>query len=124
MRHVAILVGHNGLFPDHDMERGADGVNTGYAFPDRLCEVVRWSVAGHREAAHDLFDAHLPPPRYEQRPGVGLVVRGYLPMRRELIACDLRRRPATTLSMRAKAEVEHLPARLALHDRRAAPATP
>ena len=71
MRHISILCGNNGLFLDYEMERGADGANTGYAFPDMLCDVVRLSAAGQREEAHDLFDAHLPLLRYEQQPGVG-----------------------------------------------------
>ena len=78
MRHIPILCGNNGLFLDYEMERGADGANTGYAFPDMLCDVVRLSAAGEREAAHDLFDAHLPLLRYEQQPGIGLAVRKYL----------------------------------------------
>ena len=53
------------------MERGADGAMTGYAFPDMLVDVVRLSKAGERDAAHDLFDAHLPLIRYEQQQGVG-----------------------------------------------------
>ena len=75
MRHISILCGNNGLFLDYEMERGADGANTGYCFPDMLCDVVRLSAAGQREAAHDLFDAHLPLLRYEQQPGAGLAVR-------------------------------------------------
>ena len=68
------------------MERGADGANTGYCFPDMLCDVVRLAAAGRREAAHDLFDAHLPLLRYEQQPGVGLAVRKYVLMRRGILA--------------------------------------
>ncbi len=48
MRHIAILCGNNGLFLDYEMERGADGANTGYAFPDMLCDVVRLSSTGRR----------------------------------------------------------------------------
>ena len=48
MRHISILCGNNGLFLDYEMERGADGANTGYAFPDMLCDVVRLSAAGQR----------------------------------------------------------------------------
>ena len=55
---------------------------TGYAFPDMLVDVVRLRAAGERDAAHDLFDAHLPLLRYEQQPGVGLAVRKYVLMRR------------------------------------------
>ncbi|HET7400967.1 MAG TPA: dihydrodipicolinate synthase family protein, partial [Usitatibacter sp.] len=58
MRHVSILTGNNALFLDFEMERGADGANTGYCFPDMLVDVVRLSAAGRRDEAHDLFDAH------------------------------------------------------------------
>ena len=75
MRPISILTGNGGLFLDFEMERGADGAMTGYAFPDMLVDVVRLSAAGRRDEAHDLFDAHLPYLRYEQQPGVGLAVR-------------------------------------------------
>ena len=66
-----ILCGNGGLFLDFEMERGADGANTGYAFPDMLVDVVRLCRPGRRDEAHDLFDAHLPLLRYEQQPGIG-----------------------------------------------------
>ncbi|MFL5249246.1 MAG: dihydrodipicolinate synthase family protein [Myxococcales bacterium] len=120
MRHVSILCGNGGLFLDFEMERGADGAMTGYAFPDMLVDVVRLSREGKRDAAHDLFDAHLPLVRYEQQQGVGLAVRKYVLKRRGAIASDAQRKPATALTPAARAEVEFLLARLARHDRRAA----
>ncbi len=120
MRRIAILVANGGLFLDFELERGADGSNTGYAFPEMLIDVVRLSKAGERDAAHDLFDAHLPLLRYEQQPGVGLAVRKYVLMRRGLMASDAQRRPAAALTATARAEVEYLLARLARHDARAA----
>ena len=119
MRHIAILCGNGGLFLDYELERGADGANTGYAFPDMLCDVVRLAAAGQREQAHDLFDAHLPLLRYEQQPGVGLAVRKYVLMRRGLLASAAQRMPAAPLSAAARGEVEHLLGRLAAHDPRA-----
>jgi 4-hydroxy-tetrahydrodipicolinate synthase len=119
MRHIAILCGNNGLFLDYEMERGADGANTGYCFPDMLCDVVRLSAAGEREAAHDLFDAHLPLLRYEQQPGAGLAVRKYVLMRRGILTSAAQRRPAAALPAATRAEVEHLLKRLAVHDPRA-----
>ena len=88
MRPISILCGNGGMFLDFEMERGADGAMTGYAFPDMLVDVVRLPKAGERDAAHDLFDAHLPLIRYEQQPGVGLAVRKYVLMRRGIIASD------------------------------------
>ena len=119
MRRIAILTGNGGLFLDFEMERGADGAMTGYAFPEMLLDVVRLSGAGERDAAHDLFDAHLPLLRYEQQPGVGLAVRKYVLMQRGILACDAQRKPGSALSAAAQGEVEYLLARLARRDGRA-----
>lgn len=119
MRRVSILTGNGGMFVDFELERGADGAMTGYAFPDMLCELVGLAAAGERDRAHDLFDAHLPLMRYEQQPGVGLAVRKYLLQRRGAIACDAQRKPASALSALARAEVDYLLARLAHVDPRA-----
>ncbi|MFC0406790.1 dihydrodipicolinate synthase family protein [Roseomonas elaeocarpi] len=119
LRHVSILCGNGGLFLDFETERGADGAMTGYAFPDMLVDVVRHALAGERDAAHDLFDVHLPLLRYEQQPGVGLAVRKYVMMRRGIIASDTQRKPAAAMSATARSEVEYLLARLAKRDPRA-----
>jgi 4-hydroxy-tetrahydrodipicolinate synthase len=120
MRHISILVGNNGLFLDFELERGVDGANTGYAFPDMLVDCVRLAKQGKRDAAHDLFDAHLPLLRYEQQLGVGLAVRKYILKRRGLLASDAMRAPCTALTATARAEIDYLMARLARHDARAA----
>ncbi len=119
MRDISIMVANGGLFLDFEMERGASGSNTGYAFPEMLIDVVRLSKAGKRDEAQDVFDMHLPLLRYEQQPGVGLAVRKYVLMRRGLIAHDAQRKPAASLSGTAKAEVEYLLSRLARGDVRA-----
>jgi 4-hydroxy-tetrahydrodipicolinate synthase len=119
LRPISILTGNGGLFLDFEMERGADGAMTGYAFPDMLVDVVRLSHAGRRDAAHDLFDAHLPLIRYEQQQGIGLAVRKYLLQKRGAIAYDCQRAPGTSLTPIAKAEIDYLLSRLAQHDPRA-----
>lgn len=108
MREISILTGNGGLFLDFEMERGADGAMTGYAFPEMLVDVVRFQKAGQRDAAHDLFDAHLPLLRYEQQQGVGLAVRKYTLMKRGILASDAQRKPGAGLSAKAKAEVDYL----------------
>ena len=119
MARLPILIGNNALFLDFEVERGADGANTGYCFPDMLVDVVKLNAAGKRDAAHDLFDAHLPLIRYEQQPGPGLAVRKYVMMRRGIIASDTLRKPAAALSAAARAEVDYLLSRLATKDARA-----
>ena len=119
IRPISILTGTGGHFLDFEMERGADGAMTGYAFPDMLVDVVKLSRAGQRDAAHDLFDAHLPLIRYEQQQGIGLAVRKYVLQKRGAIAHDSQRAPGTSLTAIAKSEVDYLLSRLARHDSRA-----
>jgi 4-hydroxy-tetrahydrodipicolinate synthase len=119
MRPVSILCGNGGLFLDFETERGANGAMTGYAFPDMLVDVVRLQAAGERDAAHDLFDAHLPLVRYEQQPRLGLAIRKYVMAKRGMIASDMQRETAIKLSSTAKAEVDYLLSRLARKDPRA-----
>lgn len=120
LRPISILTGNGGMFLDFEMERGADGAMTGYAFPEMLADVVRLQKEGARDAAHDLFDAHLPLLRYEQQQGVGLAVRKYVLMRRGFIASDAQRKPGAALTAAARAEVDYLLLRLARKDARAA----
>jgi 4-hydroxy-tetrahydrodipicolinate synthase len=120
MRPISILTGNGALFLDFEMDRGAHGAMTGYAFPDMLVETVRLSKEGRRDEAHDLFDAHLPLIRYEQQPGIGLSVRKYVLLRRGVLSSDAQRKPGSSLSPVSKAEVEYLLARVARHDQRAA----
>jgi 4-hydroxy-tetrahydrodipicolinate synthase len=118
MRHISIFCGNGGIFLDFEVERGADGAMTGYCFPDMLVDLVRHAAAGEREAAHDLFDAHLPLIRYEQQPNIGLAVRKYVLMSRGVIASETQRRPAVPLSKTAREEIDYLLRRLARHDER------
>ena len=120
MRHISILCGNGGLFLELEMGRGADGANTGYAFPEMLVDVVKLSAAGKRDEAHDLFDAHLPYLRYEQQQGpLGLAVRKYVFQKRGIFASDAQRKPAASLSAQAKGEVDYLLSRIARVDPRA-----
>jgi len=119
MRPISILCGNGGLFLDFEMERGADGAMTGYAFPDMLVDVVSLQQKGKRDEAHDLFDAHLPLVRYEQQQGVGLATRKYVLQKRGAIASDAQRKPGAGLTAAAKAEVDYLLSRVAKHDPRA-----
>ena len=100
LRPLSILTGNGALFLDFELARGADGAMTGYAFPEMLVDLVRLAAAGQRDAAHDLFDAHLPYLRYEQQQGVGLAVRKYVMMQRGAIASDAQRKPGSALTAR------------------------
>jgi 4-hydroxy-tetrahydrodipicolinate synthase len=77
------------------------------------------SKAGKRDAAHDLFDAHLPLIRYEQQPGAGLAVRKYVLQKRGVIGSSAQRKPGSSMTAAARAEVDYLLSRVARVDKRA-----
>jgi 4-hydroxy-tetrahydrodipicolinate synthase len=112
MRRLSILGGNGGQFLPEEMLRGADGIMTGYAFPEMLVQVCQLMNAGNRAAAHDAFDPHLPLIRTELQPGVGLAVRKYVLQRRGIIASAALRAPGPKLSAETQAEVDFLLERL------------
>jgi 4-hydroxy-tetrahydrodipicolinate synthase len=111
-RRVSILCGNGGMFLPFEMERGADGAMTGYAYPEMLVGVVNLINQGKQAEAHDLFDRHLPLVRYETQPGVGLAVRKYVLKRRGIIATDTLRKPGPKLSPETIADIEWLMERI------------
>ncbi len=115
MRRLSILTGNGGVFLPFELERGANGAMTGFAFPEILVEVCRLMAAGCRAEAHDLFDAHLPLVRYEQQPGVGLAVRKYVLKRRGAIASDAQRKPGGRVSRQTADEIDFMLERLNRH---------
>ena len=105
-KETPILCGNGGIFLPFEMERGADGAMTGYAFPEMLIKIVELIGSGRREEAHDLFDQHLPLIRYETQPGMGLSVRKYVLKKRGIIDSDFVRAPGPKLSEVTISEVE------------------
>jgi len=111
-RRVSIFVGNGGLYVPQELHRGADGIMTGFAFPDVLVEVFELFQQGQREAAEDLFDLYLPVLRHEQQPGFGLPVRKEILRRRGAIKSSAVRAPGGSLDADDLAELDRLLARL------------
>jgi 4-hydroxy-tetrahydrodipicolinate synthase len=111
-RRIAILGGNGGQFLPEELARGADGIMTGYAFPEMLVAVCRLMEEGERDAAHDLFDHHLPLIRTEVQPGLGLAVRKYVLAKRGILASPALRAPAPRLTPETRAEVDYLLSRI------------
>jgi 4-hydroxy-tetrahydrodipicolinate synthase len=109
---LSILVGNGGLYLPQELQRGADGAMTGFAYPEALVQTVALHHAGSPDAAEDLFDIYLPILRHEQQPGFGLAVRKYLLMKRGAIACAATRAPGPRLGPLDIAETDRLVARL------------
>ena len=109
---LSILCGNGGLFLPFELQRGADGAMTGFAYPEMLVGVCRLIEDERKEDAMDLYDAHLPLIRYEHQPGLGLAVRKHILWRRGALASPALRAPAPRLSAETRAEVDWLMARL------------
>lgn len=98
LRRVSVLVGNGGLYLPQELQRGADGAMTGFAYPEMLVRVVELHRAGATDAAEDLFDAYLPLVRHEQQPGFGLALRKEVLHRRGIIASPRVRAPGPALN--------------------------
>jgi 4-hydroxy-tetrahydrodipicolinate synthase len=111
-RYVSILVGNGGLYVPQELARGADGIMTGFAYPEMLVSVSALVAAGRSDEAEDLFDAYLPLVRHEQQPGFGLAVRKEILRRRGAIRSAAVRSPGPKLDALDIAELDRLLSRL------------
>lgn len=110
LRRVTILGGNNGIHLPQELARGADGVMTGFAFPDVLARVIELTSSGRSSDAEDLFDLYLPINRHELRTGIS--VRKELLHRRGAIPSATARYPAPLLTAADHLELDRLLERL------------
>lgn len=111
-RRVSILCGNGGVFLPEEMQRGADGAMTGFAYPEMLATVVDLCNAGDNDRASDIFDAFLPIIRLEQQPGAGLAIRKEILRRRGALTCNAPRLPGPKISAQDMDEITRLTERL------------
>lgn len=79
---LAVFGGLGGVTALWEMERGACGTMTGFAYPEILRAVRLALESGDRERAGRLFDRYLPLIAYEAQPIVGIAIRKELLRRR------------------------------------------
>jgi 4-hydroxy-tetrahydrodipicolinate synthase len=108
----SLFVGNNALYTELELARGADGIMTGFAFPEMLLEMYRLQRAGDAEEVARLFQIYLPLIRYESQPGVGLAARKYVLMQRGLMGTARLRAPGYDLTAEDRAEIDGMLARL------------
>jgi len=111
-RRVSILTGNGGLFLPMELDRGADGAMTGFAYPEMLIKVVELYRNGDRQVANDIFDAYLPLVRHEQQLGAGLAIRKEILRRRGVIVSAATRAPGPRLSRTDHDDISFLTSRL------------
>ncbi len=94
-RPVSVLTGLGALYGLFDLERGSDGFNTGFAFPEVLLAIVREFRAGRLEQARQIYTRYLPLLVFEQQPG--LAIRKEILRKRGLISSNRVRHPGATI---------------------------
>lgn len=109
---LSILTGNSALFLPQEMQRGADGAMTGFAFPEMMVQVVELSQRGEHDRAEDVFEVYLPLVRYEQQLGLGLAIRKETLRRRGAIASATLRAPGPSLTRADHDDLTRLMARL------------
>ncbi len=109
IRPVPILTGLGGLYGFFDLERGSDGFNTGFAFPEVLLAITERAKAGDLDAAYSIYRRYLPLMVFEQQPG--LAVRKEILRLRGLMTSGRVRHPGGNIDAGTAAQVASLLAR-------------
>jgi 4-hydroxy-tetrahydrodipicolinate synthase len=112
----AILGGLGGMFLLEELQRGAAGTMTGFAFTEILVAVYQAFAAGRHTDAARIFDRYLPLIRYENQPVVNLTIRKRLLYKRGAIAHPTPRRPFAALEADTDAEIDWMLKRVGIDD--------
>ena len=101
-RDVPILTGLGALYGGFELQAGADGFMTGFAFP----EILKAMVDAHGDDAWRIYAEYLPLIVFENQPGVA--VRKEIFRRRRLIAHGVVRAPGAGISPAAALQLDGL----------------
>lgn len=109
-----IFGGLGGEYFLEELQRGAKGIMTGFAFPEVLVGIYQAFAAGDEARATAIFDRYCPLIRYEFQPKIGLAFRKHIYQRRGIINETHVRPPGMTLDARTVGELEATIARVGL----------
>ncbi len=112
----AIFGGLGGMFFLEELERGAAGTMTGFAFTEILVGVYQRYRAGDLVGAARLFDHYLPLIRFENQPIINLTIRKELLRRRGAIAHAGLRQPFAPIDAGTHDEITRVFARVGITD--------
>ncbi|MBL8164239.1 MAG: dihydrodipicolinate synthase family protein [Anaerolineae bacterium] len=113
-----IFGGLGGMFLLEELQRGASGTMTGFAFSEVLVAVYRAFIAGDLAGAARIFDHYLPLIRYENQQVVNLTIRKELLYRRGAIAQPTLRQPFVPLNPGTDDEITWMLKRVGIDDPR------
>ncbi len=106
IREIPVLTGLGALYGFFDLERGSDGFNTGFAFPEVLLAIVAKIQAQDFDGAYEIYRTYLPLMVFEQQPG--LAIRKEILRRRGLISTARVRHPGGNIDPTAASQLAAL----------------
>ena len=112
----SIFGGLGGMFLLEELERGAAGTMTGFAFSEVLVAVYDAFRAGDITKAETVFNRYLPLIRYENQPVINLTIRKQLLQRRGAIAQAALRPPFVSISDESQSEMDRVLRRVGILD--------
>ena len=111
-----IFGGLGGMFLLEELERGAAGTMTGFAFTEILVAVYEAFKAGDLGRAEAIFDRYLPLIRYENQPLINLTIRKEVLHRRGAIANPTPRPPFNPIDAGTRDELTWILKRVGIDD--------
>ena len=105
---IGIFGGLGGAFLFEELQRGAVGTMTGFAYPEALVKIHRQFSQGDVEGARQTFYGWLPLIRYENTAGLGLSIRKHIMARRGLIELPAVRPPTPAIDDLGEAELDDI----------------
>ncbi|RMF79742.1 MAG: dihydrodipicolinate synthase family protein [Chloroflexi bacterium] len=111
-----IFGGLGGMFLLEELQRGANGTMTGFAFTEILIAIYDAMQDGREDDAVRIFDHYLPLIRYENQPVINLTIRKEILYRRGAIANATPRDPFAPIDAGTHAEISALFKRVGIDD--------
>ena len=105
---IGIFGGLGGAFLFEELQRGAVGTMTGFAYPEALVKMHRQFSQGDVDGARQTFYGWLPLIRYENTAGLGLSIRKHIMARRGLLASPAVRPPTPAIDDLGEAELDDI----------------
>jgi 4-hydroxy-tetrahydrodipicolinate synthase len=102
---LGLFGGTFGLYFLEELERGARGIMTGFAYPEVLVEIFEKYDAGDHAGAADTFYRWLPLIQLEAQTGLGLGIRKHLLAQRGAMRSEAVRQPGQPLDPATRAHV-------------------
>lgn len=103
---MKIFGGLGGVYFLEELQRGAVGTMTGFAYPEILVRIYDQHAAGDIAGAAATFDRYCPLIRYEFQPKIGLALRKYILKKRGIITSDTIRSPGMRIDEETARELE------------------